>query len=131
MVGVLVAGTFGTLSAQAEDRSFQSDRLAVVAGGPLASPAVLAAIDEEGLEALRGGDSYVVDSYNTNASSSATANSTNSFGSVDVTGDVIAGNVTIRDGAMAQFRGVVTQAFGTAPGINVSAQTSLSFTLVE
>jgi len=136
LVGVLFAGAAGSSPALAQDGSFELELLGagpsatpmVIDGGPSATPAV---IDDSSLDVMRGGDAFVYDSYNTYNSAEAEANATNSFGHVDIVGDVYGGSVSIQDNALSQFRGVVTQAFSTAPGTNVTAQTALSFSLVD
>lgn len=125
LVGVLFAGAVGSSPALAQDGSFE---LELLGSGPSATPMV---IDNNSLDVMRGGDAYVYDSYNTYNSADAEANATNSFDYVDIVGDVYGGNVSIQDNALASFSGVVTQAFSTAPGTNVTALTALSFSLVD
>ena len=134
---VALAGFCGVPALAAEEGS-QADPWRAEVEDPADPFAALASIDVGDLENLRGGDDLiatagddiVINSFNTSASSHAETNADSDFGSVIIWGNVIAGSVTINGGALGNFHGVVTQAFATAPGVNVTAQTALSFTLM-
>ena len=134
---VALAGLCGVPALAAEEGS-QADPWRAEVEDPADPFAALASIAVGDLENLRGGDDIigigeddvVINSFNTYGSSHSETNAHSQFGSVTVWGNVVAGSVTINGGALGNFHGVVTQTFVTAPGVNATAQTALSFTLM-
>ncbi len=120
--GAVIVLAFGGVPAGADE-----------AGGedPFAAVQV---VGEGDLEALRGGDNNtIIESFNTTVTATSNNEVTASIGSIiiEVGGDILGGDVVISGNALSGFSGILTQAFATGPGNNVTATTAVTIMLVN
>ena len=91
----------------------------------------LSVVAEDDLEAARGGDDTITESFNTTIITKALNDVTATIGTINISaGSISGGAVAISDNALASFSGIVTQAFVTAPGSIATATTALTVTLI-
>jgi hypothetical protein len=132
LAGAAVSLVYGALSTARADEAQVADPFAAVQ-----------TIEQGDLDGLRGGDSSVEGSYNSEinktTSSTATNESTNTIDNPTFNtsggsgggngGNISGGAVSFSDHALANFGGIFTGAINTAPGGMATAQTSLGLTL--